>query len=95
MAVYSPNLDFKMPQVAFKGGEAYTRSPTTKQTHAVTGASMQGPKISLHAPQAGAKMRAPQGHFATKAPYDFSKIATTKTYKHHESPVEYIRPAKW
>ena len=95
MAVYSPSIAFKMPTVGIQGGDAYTASPGVKKTHAVTGASMQGPKIDLYAPQAGAKLQAPQGHFATKSPHDLSHLGTTSTYKHHESPVAYVRPSKW
>ena len=95
MEVYTPTIDVKMPQASIKGGNAYTVSPDLRKQHAVTGANMYGPTIDLYAPQAAAKMQTPQGHFSTQAPYDFSKIQTTRDYKHHEAPVHYIRPSKW
>jgi len=95
MEVYSPDIAFKTPTVGIAYGDAYTAGPANYDTEAVTGAALQGPKISLDAPAAWERLQAPQGHFSTQAPSDRSSIQTTSDHKVHNNPAAYVRPGKW
>jgi len=67
MEVYSPDIAFKTPTVGIAYGDAYTAGPANYDTEAVTGAALQGPKISLDAPAASA-FRLPRDTSLPKLP---------------------------